>query len=101
MIDRTSGTSWEYVDTSWIALPRAPVATLSAAWAAYDPVDGSMYLAGKAEDGFVAAVLGRSSATPLESCVAGEDVDGDGLAGCDDLDCYWACPRCRPHTSCL
>jgi cysteine-rich repeat protein len=101
MIDRFTGTAWEYVDATWIALPRAPAATLSSAWVVYDPVDGRMFLAGKAEDGFVASVLERISATPLESCHAGEDVDRDGLAGCDDLDCYWACARCPPHTTCL
>jgi cysteine-rich repeat protein len=36
-----------------------------------------------------------------ETCVAGEDADGDGLAGCDDPDCWWAChPQCPYRATC-
>jgi hypothetical protein len=36
-----------------------------------------------------------------ESCLAGEDLDGDGLAGCDDPDCWGYCtPYCPPRTPC-
>lgn len=43
--------------------------------------------------------------TPLplaERCVlADEDLDGDGLAGCADPDCWGRCaPLCPPGTSC-
>jgi cysteine-rich repeat protein len=35
-----------------------------------------------------------------EAC-GGLDADGDGLAGCTDPDCWWACtPLCPPRTSC-
>lgn len=35
-----------------------------------------------------------------EAC-GDRDSDGDGLAGCDDLDCWWACtPTCPPGTAC-
>lgn len=38
---------------------------------------------------------------PTESCVDSGDVDGDGLAGCDDPDCWGRCaPSCAPATSC-
>ncbi len=36
--------------------------------------------------------VGHHSSTPLESCIAGEDLDGDGHTGCDDDDCWWRCP---------
>jgi hypothetical protein len=40
-------------------------------------------------------------AAPDETCVAGEDADGDGLAGCADADCWWSCgPACPVATSC-
>jgi cysteine-rich repeat protein len=36
-----------------------------------------------------------------ESCVAGEDLDGDGASGCDDRDCWMTCaPECAPVMSC-
>jgi cysteine-rich repeat protein len=36
-----------------------------------------------------------------ESCVAGEDADGDGLAGCADPDCWGYCtPFCPPGAPC-
>jgi hypothetical protein len=42
-----------------------------------------------------------TSTLPDESCAAGEDIDGDGLAGCDDADCWWTCWRACPiATSC-
>ena len=35
-----------------------------------------------------------------ETCVAGDDGDGDGLAGCDDPDCWASCtPFCPPGAS--
>ena len=41
------------------------------------------------------------SSLPDESCVAGEDADGDGLVGCDDPDCWWKChPACPYATAC-
>lgn len=38
---------------------------------------------------------------PVEACRADIDGDGDGLAGCADPDCWWACtPLCFPGTTC-
>lgn len=99
-IDALHGLAWERVGPDWVSLPPLPV-SFSEGWGAYNPVDGSMLFAGDAGGkGKFVAILTRTSATPLESCQAGEDVDGDGLAGCDDSDCYWACSRCAPHTTC-
>ena len=37
-----------------------------------------------------------------ESCVAGQDLDGDGLAGCADRDCWQLCtPTCPPTATCM
>jgi hypothetical protein len=41
------------------------------------------------------------SATPFESCAPGGDADGDGLAACDDPDCWPTCAAmCPPLASC-
>jgi hypothetical protein len=99
-IDGTFGTAWSLVAGTWSALPALPLTDCWAAWTAYDPVGGRVWFVGNAVTGYFAATLTRSSATPFESCQPGEDLDGDGLAGCDDPDCYWACSRCLPYTSC-
>lgn len=39
--------------------------------------------------------------TIYERCLARQDLDGDGLYGCDDPDCWWACtPLCTPTMPC-
>jgi hypothetical protein len=41
--------------------------------------------------------LSYVSSTARESCVTDVDLDKDGLAGCDDPDCWYACtPLCTP-----
>jgi cysteine-rich repeat protein len=41
------------------------------------------------------------SHAPRESCVTSVDLDDDGLAGCADPDCWYACtPTCAPGTTC-
>jgi hypothetical protein len=45
--------------------------------------------------------LYRGDDRPDESCVALVDADGDGLASCEDPDCWSRCePLCPPLTSC-
>jgi len=47
------------------------------------------------------ALAYRSLATPERCLLAGADEDGDGLAGCEDPDCWGRCsPLCPPATSC-
>jgi len=42
-----------------------------------------------------------ASSLPDETCAPGVDADGDGLAGCDDPDCWWAChPACPYAATC-
>jgi hypothetical protein len=41
------------------------------------------------------------NASTSESCIATEDLDGDGLAGCADADCWFTCtPACPPYATC-
>lgn len=100
-IDANHGVAWERVGPDWVNLPPFPLSGMSPAWTGYDPIDGRVLVVGVTFSGNFAAILTRTSSTPPESCLAGEDVDGDGLAGCDDPDCYWACSGCLPHTTCL
>jgi hypothetical protein len=99
-IEAGLGTVWERVGGDWRRLPDLPDKKAEQAWMAYNPVDGSVLYVGRSPQRKFAAIMTRTSATPLESCNPGEDLDGDGLVGCDDPDCYWACSRCVPHTTC-
>ncbi|HEX3765026.1 MAG TPA: DUF4215 domain-containing protein [Kofleriaceae bacterium] len=94
-----SGAVWERLGAAWSELPPTPVRNAGQAWTAYSPVDGSVLYVANTNTGMFASVMTRTSATPLESCRPGEDLDGDGLAGCDDGDCYWACSRPSPYAA--
>lgn len=92
LVDNQFGRTYERTGDEWIRLANAPVRVLFSSWIAYDPSDGSTQLLGRSDAGSFLTTLTRTSATPLEVCRPGEDVDGDGLAGCDDPDCDWTCP---------
>jgi cysteine-rich repeat protein len=92
-----TGAAWERIGPTWHRLPAIPLASVDSAWAAYNPSDGSVLYVGHNLTGQFAAVLTRTSPTALESCRPGEDLDGDGLAGCDDPDCFWACGQPPPY----
>jgi hypothetical protein len=91
MIENNLGHGWERAGAEWLRLPDAPIAGLFTSWTAYDPTTGRILYVGRRDNGVFAAILSRTSATPLESCIADEDLDGDGLAGCSDPDCAWSC----------
>jgi cysteine-rich repeat protein len=89
--DTHNGFVWERVGPDWLELPRPPVIA-AVNLAAYDPVEGRLFLAGEAwAKGRYTLTLSRASSTELESCHPGEDIDGDGLIGCGDPDCTWSC----------
>lgn len=68
---------------------------------AYESATGRLWVMGWESPRTVAFVHDYTSATPLETCTdLTADVDGDGRAGCDDADCYWACDTCPPFVSC-
>ncbi len=67
---------------------------------AYDSTEGRLLLYGVVAGSYITVVRTLTSATPLESCAPGEDLDGDGLAGCADPECFWTCSTCYPYTSC-
>jgi cysteine-rich repeat protein len=91
VLENGFGRAWERAGADWLRLPSAPITGMFVAWTAYDPITGRLFYLGRKDSGTFAAILTRTSATPFESCRAGADDDGDGLAGCDDPDCVWTC----------
>ena len=89
---------WERRGVQWTKVGALPHGFELAAYS-YRPDDGTLLLRGDL-NGDVVLFRERSSATPLETCEAGSDVDGDGRSFCDDPDCYWRCSRCPPYTQC-
>lgn len=100
----SQGDVHEFVDDRWQQIPLAtrPDARQDAA-AFYDPIRRGLVVFGGASSSMDAAtwILRWESSTPDESCLdANVDADGDGLAGCDDLDCWGRCdPRSPPGTT--
>jgi len=89
----------ERVGPIWRDLP-VPPHKLSGA-PAIDPRTGELHLLGV--NGISRFMLHRrwESSTPAESCSATDDLDTDGLTGCDDPDCWSTCtPACPPLTTC-
>jgi hypothetical protein len=92
------GTSWTRLDIAG-ALP--PIRTRAAGF--YDPIRHELVIMGGAmgatflDDTWV---LRWESATPDDAC-DGTDLDGDGVTGCADPDCWARCtPRCAPGATC-
>ena len=84
---------------SWIDLAAAPIQLVGAS--AFDQSTGELFTIGV--DGVSRFMLHRrwDSVTPFEDCSSTIDSDGDGLAGCDDPDCWTVCqPACPPLTTC-
>jgi hypothetical protein len=98
-IDGTDTRCWTRDHGAWTELDPLPMPI--AGTAAYDPVDGRLMIVGTSLGGSYALVRTTTSGAPDESCAPGEDLDGDGLAGCADPDCWWTCtPACPPYTTC-
>ncbi|MEZ4368873.1 MAG: hypothetical protein R2939_21730 [Kofleriaceae bacterium] len=98
--------TWLLGATGWTLLEAVDNPTVrSTAGFIHDAVTGDDLLFGASDQaGFDTWELGyraSSSGVAREACLSDQDVDGDGLAGCDDPDCWGRCqPRCPPATSC-
>lgn len=104
--------AWEWTTTStsppagtWRALPASNPPAPHALGASYSTPDGSGITIAYGATGSTVTDEQwelRFDAAPGDSCRTPFDVDGDGLAGCDDPDCWRTCtPDCPPATSCL
>jgi hypothetical protein len=101
--------TWEWNGGSWtsIDVSTAPPARLTSALA-YDALHHRAILFGGGDPSNGLGFLGDTwsyryerAGEPDETCVAGEDADGDGLSGCDDPDCWGYCtPSCPPGAPC-
>lgn len=98
-ITPTGGDAWEFVDDSW-RRHGGPRASSSVPASGVDLMRGEVLLVGYGFRNLLA--LGYTNDTPRESCIDGEDSDGDGASGCDDDECWWRCaPTCPPFSTCF
>ncbi len=94
------GAEWQPVDPTRTRPQARDVVTLLAGTVAGDPgltVFGG-FAGGAADDEWRLAWAAPHRA---EVCTSGADLDGDGLGGCADPDCWTTCdPTCAPGRSC-
>ncbi len=96
--------TWEWDGESWLPMTRSgsPPSPRNDHAMVYDAVGGRITLFG----GFDGSRKNDtwhfsydSEHQVYEGCLNDVDNDGDGLAGCDDADCWAYCtPHCLPHT---
>jgi hypothetical protein len=93
--------SWEWTGSAWARLPVATPPFGRPGALLFGSVGGGgvfMYGGTLARDLWQ---LRWDNDSTEESCTSAFDLDGDGLAGCADPDCWYACaPMCSPGTSC-
>jgi len=91
---------WERRGGVWRPYGELPY-EISVGSTAYESDRGRLWVISYESSQLAALVHEYSSPTPLETCTdATADLDGDGLAGCADPDCYWACGGCPPFATC-
>ena len=101
----TAGDTWEWTGTEWAAVPSDVYPSARTDSAVFPSRGGDLVLFG-GRIPFVLNVtdswqLEWSNTNPHETCTVPLDLDGDGLAGCADPDCYSVCnPTCLPGTGC-
>jgi cysteine-rich repeat protein len=91
------GPSWERVSGNWVMQPSLELAIDGPSLYA---ASGDLFTIGSVGTSRVMVKRRFANASPIESCVAGADDDGDGLVACDDPDCYATCGTCPPYASC-
>jgi cysteine-rich repeat protein len=105
--DATQSDTWEWHDGTWtpIAATGTPPSSRGEAFPMLTG-DGSLQLYSGGTSGVFTNLtdswsLVWENASPQESCVIPADLDGDGLAGCADPDCWMVCnPTCSPGVAC-
>jgi hypothetical protein len=105
--EATQSDAWEWHDGAWS--PVTATGTPPSARGEAFPMltgDGSLQLYSGGVSGIFSTLtdswsLVWENASPQESCVIPVDLDGDGLAGCADPDCWMVCnPTCSPGVAC-
>ncbi len=98
---------WLYDGTAWseVAYEQGQPPDLHGHAMAFDAVRRRMIvLGGITQTGALELRLDApapEAVAPTETCDGARDADGDGLAGCDDPDCWGRCaPSCPPATTC-
>jgi cysteine-rich repeat protein len=89
--------TWERTSGNWVMRAALPFAVDGPSVYA---ASGDMITIGDVGTSRVMLRRRFQNASPIETCVAGQDADGDGLADCDDPDCYAACGTCPPFATC-
>jgi hypothetical protein len=101
--------TWMFDGTTWTErTPETPPPVRFEAAMIYDPIRhasvifGGVGLAQALSDTQALTSLGVGITPSIEACVvATDDVDGDGLSGCADPDCWGRCtPLCPPGETC-
>jgi cysteine-rich repeat protein len=96
--------TWEWDGNAWTQRYTVTTGPDTPKGAAYDPVRHVVVAHGSRMGAAVTMTLGFESVdgmAPERCLIAGEDSDGDGLAGCADPDCWGRCsPTCSPGTTC-
>lgn len=102
------GVAWQRVGTSFTQSEGQPLPVDGTVLS--NPITGDLVVLGEMVlgDGLdipgssrIVLVRSATSSSREEDCSGGSDVDGDGLVGCDDPDCFWTCtPACPPFATC-
>ncbi len=100
--------AWEWDGASWSLVPTTalpPISREQSAAAVSFSGTGTIVFGGYDPDNVTLDDLWElrwESSSDSDRCLLAVDLDGDGLAGCDDPDCWPTCtPTCMPGTSCV
>jgi hypothetical protein len=99
-----TGETWEWDGTAWTVLDAGAGPSPRFDAAMFATQDGSLTVFGGTVPPFTTndqwRLVWENTSLP-ETCAVPLDLDGDGLTGCDDPDCYYVCnPTCMPGTTC-
>ena len=98
--------AWEWNGSDWRLITTNPITAVSGPIAAPSADGAGMFLYGGSPGIDLGSVtnterLEWSNGATSEACTANVDLDGDGLAGCADPDCWVSCaPMCPPGAVC-
>lgn len=101
----TAGDTWEWTGTAWEPIESDVFPSARTDSAVFPSQNGDLVLWGGRIPLVVNTTdsweLSWSNTHPKETCEVPLDLDGDGLAGCADPDCFTVCnPTCLPGTTC-